>query len=144
MFICIFFCEVYTDISGFLSGTSGKQPAYQCRGHKRCGFDPWVRKIPWRRAWQPTPVFLPGEPHGRGTWWDVVHRVTESWTRLKLLSTHAHMRVLVIVNSARMTTVVHVSFQTMVFSVYVSRSGISGSYGHSIFSFLRSSVPCSP
>ena len=28
---------------------------------KRCGFDPWVRKVPWSRAWQPTPVFLPGE-----------------------------------------------------------------------------------
>ena len=28
---------------------------------KRCGFDPWVGKIPWKRAWQPTPVFLPGE-----------------------------------------------------------------------------------
>ena len=27
------------------------------------GFDPWVGKIPWRRTWQPTPVFLPGEPH---------------------------------------------------------------------------------
>ena len=26
---------------------------------------PWVRKIPWRRAWQPTPVFLPGESHGQ-------------------------------------------------------------------------------
>ena len=55
----------------------------------------------------------------------------------KLLSTHARMRVLVIVNSARMTTVVHVSFQTMVFFVYVPRSGISGSCSHSIFSFLR-------
>ena len=29
----------------------------------KCGFAPWVRKIPWRRAWQPTPVFLPGESH---------------------------------------------------------------------------------
>ena len=28
-------------------------------------FDPWVRKIPWRREWQPTPVFLPGESHGQ-------------------------------------------------------------------------------
>ena len=28
-------------------------------------FDPWVRKIPWRRAWQPTPVFLPGESPGQ-------------------------------------------------------------------------------
>ena len=35
--------------------------ACQCRRHKRCGFDPWIGKIPWRRAWQPTPVFLPGE-----------------------------------------------------------------------------------
>jgi len=34
-------------------------------GDVRCGFDPWVRKIPWRRAWQATPVFLPGESNGR-------------------------------------------------------------------------------
>ena len=34
----------------------------QCR---RPGFDPWVRKIPWRRKWQPTPVILPGESHGQ-------------------------------------------------------------------------------
>ena len=32
---------------------------------KRHGSDPWVRKIPWRRAWQPSPVFLPGESHGQ-------------------------------------------------------------------------------
>ena len=31
----------------------------------RPGFDPWVRKIPWRRAWQPTPVLLPAESHGQ-------------------------------------------------------------------------------
>ena len=41
---------------------SGKEPACQCRGHK---FNPWVRKTPWRRKWQPTPVFLPGESLGR-------------------------------------------------------------------------------
>ena len=34
---------------------------------KRRGFDPWVGKIPWRRAWQPTPVFLPEESHGERT-----------------------------------------------------------------------------
>ena len=59
------------------------------------GFDPWVRKIPWRRRkWQPTPVFLPGELRGqrslensvdRGAWCATVHRVAESQTRL---STH--------------------------------------------------------
>ena len=31
----------------------------------RCKFDPWVRKTPWRRKWQPTPVFLPGKSHGQ-------------------------------------------------------------------------------
>ena len=51
-----------------LRGTSGKEPACQCRGHKRYGFNPWVGKIPWRRAWQPTPVFLPGESHGQRSW----------------------------------------------------------------------------
>ena len=35
-------------------------------GNIRRWFDPRVRKIPWRRAWQPTPVFLPGESHGQG------------------------------------------------------------------------------
>ena len=41
---------------------SGKEPACQCRRHKRHGFNPWVRKIPWRK-WQPTPTFVPGESH---------------------------------------------------------------------------------
>ena len=39
---------------------SGKESTCQCRRH---GFDLWVRKIPWRRKWQPTPVFLPGKSH---------------------------------------------------------------------------------
>ena len=39
---------------GFPGGTSSKEPACQCR---RCRFDHWVRKRPWRRKWQPTPVF---------------------------------------------------------------------------------------
>ena len=42
-----------------------KESACQCRKSKRHGFNPWVRKIPWRRKWQPTPVFLPGESHGQ-------------------------------------------------------------------------------
>ena len=50
---------------GFPDGARGKEPACECRRHKRFGFDPWIRKIPWRRAWQPTPVFLPGESNGQ-------------------------------------------------------------------------------
>ena len=41
---------------------SGKESASQCG---RCGFNPWVGKIPWRREWQPTAVFLPGKSHGQ-------------------------------------------------------------------------------
>ena len=41
----------------------------------------------WRRKWQPTPVFFPGESQGQGgTWWVVVYGVAQSWTRLKRLS----------------------------------------------------------
>ena len=44
---------------------NGKEPACQGRRHKRHRFDPWVRKIPWRGKWQPTPVLLPGKSHGQ-------------------------------------------------------------------------------
>ena len=44
---------------------NGKESTCQCRRRKRLGFSPWVGKIPWRRKWQPTPVFLPGESHGQ-------------------------------------------------------------------------------
>ena len=43
---------------GFPGGLDSKESPYKCR---RLRFNPWVRKIPWRRAWPPTPVFLPGE-----------------------------------------------------------------------------------
>ena len=50
--------------SGFPGGASGEEPARQCRRYESHGFYPWIRKIPWRRAWQPTPVFLLGESQG--------------------------------------------------------------------------------
>ena len=61
---------------GFPGDTSGKEPACQCRRRKRRRLDPRVRKIAWRREWQPTPLFLPGESHDRGAWWATVHGVT--------------------------------------------------------------------
>ena len=48
---------------GSHSQTQLKRLSSSSRRHKRHGFYPWVRKILWRRAWQPTPVFLPGESH---------------------------------------------------------------------------------
>ena len=57
---------------------------------------PWVGKIPWRRKWQPVPVFLPGEPMDRGAWQATVHGVTKNQTRLERLSTHTHLVVLLL------------------------------------------------
>ena len=52
-------------VQGCPGGASGKEPACQCRRHKRHSFNPWVGKIHWRRAWLPTPVFLPGDSYGQ-------------------------------------------------------------------------------
>ena len=50
---------------GFPGSASGKEFVCQCKRHKRCWFNPWVWKIPWRKAGQPIPIFLPGESHGQ-------------------------------------------------------------------------------
>ena len=57
--------KVLKIVGGFPGGATGNECAYQGRRCKRCGFDPLVGKIPWRRARRPTPVFSPGESHGR-------------------------------------------------------------------------------
>ena len=49
---------------GSPGGASGEEPACKCRRRKRCGSDSRVGKIPWRRALEATPVFLPAESHG--------------------------------------------------------------------------------
>ena len=62
-----------------------KNPPANARDMRR-GFDPWVRKIPWRRAWQPTPVLLPGESRGQRS------LVGYSPWRLEELDTTEHTR----------------------------------------------------
>ena len=64
-------------------------------GHIKCvdfrfwfgnlGFSLWQSRA-WGRNWQPTPVFLPGESHGRGAWWAAVHGIAPSQTQVKRLS----------------------------------------------------------
>ena len=61
MCVCVCACT-HLELPG---GAGGKELACQCRRCKRHRFDPWVGKIPWRRQWQPTPEFLPGESHGQ-------------------------------------------------------------------------------
>jgi len=65
----------------------GKLSICQCRRH---GFNPWVREIPWRRAWKLTSVFLPGKSPGQRSLVATVHGVTKSRTRLSnsTMTTH--------------------------------------------------------
>ena len=55
----------YMYIYGLPRWFSGQRICLQCRSHKSRKLDPWVRKIPLRRIWQPTSVFLPGKSHGQ-------------------------------------------------------------------------------
>ena len=65
-------------------GTGSKEPACQCRSPERCRFDPWIGKIHWRRAWQPSSVILPGEVHGQRSLAAPLgsHRVRHEWSDL--------------------------------------------------------------
>ena len=50
---------------GFPGGAGRKESACKCRSPKKRTLKPWVKKMPWRRKRQPTPVSLPGESHGQ-------------------------------------------------------------------------------
>ena len=76
--------------SGF---PGGKEPTCQCRRCKRCGFVPWVGKIPWRRAWQPAPKFLSGESHGQRSLTGCSPQGLKESDTTKQLHTHAHYKV---------------------------------------------------
>ena len=71
----------------------------QSMGLLRVGYD-WATSLSlftfmhWRRKWQPTPVFLPGESQGRGAWWAAVYEVAQSQTQLKWLSSSSSSIVL--------------------------------------------------
>ena len=68
---------------GFPGGSvSDKGSACQCRRHKRCRFDPWVGKIPWRRECQPTPASLSGKSQGQRSLAGYSPWVTKSQTQL--------------------------------------------------------------
>ena len=67
----------------------------------------------WRRKWQPTPVFLPGESQGQGAWWAAVYGVTQSWTRLKQHS-----------SSSRDATLVHTLLSPQLHNTAVCMDGL--------------------
>ena len=71
------FCSSFVFSLSWLRWLRGESVCLRCG---RPGFYPWVGKIPWRRKWQPTPVFLPGESRGRRSLAAAVYGVAESDT----------------------------------------------------------------
>ena len=98
----------------------GNKSAYQCRRHRRHGFSSWVGKIPWRRKWQPTLVFLPEKFHGQRIlvgcrpWafeelthskrplmlWKIEGRRKRGWQRMRWLDSITDLWTWVLVNSS--------------------------------------------
>ena len=80
---------------GFPGGSVNKESTCNARDQLQCRrpeFDPWIRKIPWRSKWQPTPVFLPGKFHGQRslvvTWGPWGHKESGNTERLKYYQRH--------------------------------------------------------
>ena len=76
--------EYLLRIRGLLKWWSDKESSCQRRRHRDLASIPWVRKIPWRRKWQPTPVFLLGKSHGQRSLadyspWDRKELETTEW-----------------------------------------------------------------
>ena len=78
--ITCFYPQPLTTINLFClsGGASSKEPICQCRSHKRCWFDPWVGKIPWKRKCNPLQYSCLENPMDREAWWATVQGVTES------------------------------------------------------------------
>ena len=82
LYICIYiplYFILYTNTFIFPWWLRRLRICLQCR---RSDFDPWVKKVTWRRAWQPTPVFLPGESHGQRSLVGSGHGVAKSQMQL--------------------------------------------------------------
>ena len=76
---------------------SGRESGCQYRTHRRPWFESWVRKIPWRRTWQPTPVFLPGKFHGQRSlagYSSQGHRVRHDSARTQALIVECRLKAL--------------------------------------------------
>ena len=83
----------YSCFMGFPGGASGKESVCWCGRCKRCSFDPRVRKIPWRRKWQLTPLFLSGKPNGQSSLVSTGHGATKSQTKLNNWTQHTHTHI---------------------------------------------------
>ena len=99
-----------TRLLGFPGGAVVKSPPANKRRCRKCSFDPWVRKIPWRRKWQPTLVFLPGKSHrqrnlaGYSSWGYKGSDTTERPNTHTHTHTHTHIHTQILHRRVRIQT----------------------------------------
>ena len=87
MIVLVFYCchTNYQKLFAWKIPWTEEPGGLQSMGSLRVGHD-WATSLslftfmPWRRKWQPTPAFVPGESQGRGDWWAAVYRVAQSQT----------------------------------------------------------------
>ena len=103
--LCVCVCVFNSIKRRFPRWLSGKESICQCQRHRRCGFDPWVRKIPWRREWQPTLVFLLEDPMDRGAWRLTVHGDYKELDMTDWLSMHTCVTSIWSGRRGRLTTI---------------------------------------
>ena len=84
LYIFIYLAHCSDSSSGLPRWLSGKEPVCQCRQYRRHSFDTWIRKIPQRREWLPTPVFFLENPMNWRSWWASVHGIEKSPTWLSM------------------------------------------------------------
>jgi len=82
----------------FPGGSNGKESTYNARDTGDMGMIPGLGRSPGGGNSNPIQYSCLENPMGRGAWWAAVHRVTKSWTQLKLLCTHAHVCVCIHIN----------------------------------------------
>ena len=105
-----------TTFWGFPGGANGKESACQCRRCKRRRFDPWVQKIPCRRAWQRTPFLawrIPWTEEPGRLQSTVLQRGGQDWSNL---ATHTH-------------THIHTHIHTQIYHIFFIHSSINGHLG---------------
>ena len=106
-------------LAGFPWWLRGLRIHLQCKRHGRHGFNPWIRKILWRKQWQPTPVVLPGEFHGKRSLGGFIQsmgsqRVRHSWVteRAHTLSHNSGGQGMYLIMSLILPTKVSTSLDT--------------------------------
>ena len=95
----VLFLTLYNTLWGVPRRLDGKESTCQCSKCRRHRFDSWVRKIPWRRVWHPTPVLLPGKSHGQRSLAGYVplgRKESDTTERLSSTILYIHMNFLII------------------------------------------------